>query len=52
MMDLFLSVESYQMTSDFYNAYIQRIHDVNPEVLMEIAQKYLNWDEMSVISAG
>ena len=52
MMDLFLSVESYQMTSDFYNAYIQRIHDVNPEVLIEIAQKYLNWDEMSVISAG
>ena len=52
MMDLFLSVESYQMTSDFYNAYIQRIHDVNSEVLMEMAQKYLNWDEMSVISAG
>ena len=52
MMDLFLSVESYDLSSEFYNSYIQRIHDIDSATIQHIAQKYLNWHEMSVISAG
>ena len=52
MMDLFLSVESYQMSTAFYNNYIERIHEIDAETIMQTAQKYLKWEEMSVISAG
>ena len=52
MMDLFLSVESYGLSSDFYNSYIQRIHDIDNSAIQQIANKHLNWIDMSVISAG
>ena len=52
MMDLFLSVESYQMSTALYNNYIERIHAIDAETIMQTAQKYLKWEEMSVISAG
>ena len=52
MMDLFLSVESYGMKSDFYNLYIQRIHDIDASAILRMANAHLNWSDMSVISAG
>ena len=52
MMDLFLSVEAYGMSSDFYNLYIQRIHDIDASAILRIANAHLNWSDMSVISAG
>ena len=52
MMDLFLSVESYGLETDFYNTYIQRIHDIDSNDLLKTANTYLNWKEMSIISAG
>tara|TARA_B100000524_G_scaffold86175_1_gene39924 strand:+ start:10065 stop:11318 length:1254 start_codon:yes stop_codon:yes gene_type:complete len=52
MMDLFLSVESYGLRSDFYNSYIQRIHDIDAKTILRMANSYLNWSDMSVISAG
>ena len=52
MMDLFLSVESYGLSCDFYNSYIQRIHDIDNSTIQQIANKHLNWIDMSVISAG
>ena len=52
MMDLFLSVESYGLSSQFYNSYIQRIHEIDASAIQQIANKHLNWRDMSVISAG
>ena len=52
MMDLYLSVESYGFETDFYNSYIQRIHDINENDLLKIANYHLHWNEMSIISAG
>ncbi|MEJ6588812.1 MAG: pitrilysin family protein [Crocinitomicaceae bacterium] len=52
MMDLYLSVESYGFETDFYNSYIQRIHDINENDLLKIANSHLHWNEMSIISAG
>jgi predicted Zn-dependent peptidase len=40
------------MSTAFYNSYIERIHEIDAETIMQTAQKYLNWNEMSVISAG
>ncbi len=49
MMDLFLSVDAYMLNIDFYNHYITRIHEITPEDLRNMANKYLKWDSMSVV---
>lgn len=52
MMDLFLNVETQGMDLDFYNAYIQKIKTIQPEELRDLACKYLNWESMSIVTAG
>ena len=52
MMDLFLSVDTYTLNMDYYNEFIERIHQINPKEIMSISQKYLKWDTMSVVSVG
>jgi predicted Zn-dependent peptidase len=51
-MDLFLAVEQHGLDLEFYNKYIQKIRDIQAEELREIARKYLNWDSLSIITAG
>lgn len=52
MMDLFLNVEPYQMDYDFYNKAIAVIHGITLETIQELARKYLNWEDMTVVLAG
>jgi len=52
MMDLFLSVDTYALNMDYYNEFIERIHQIDPKEIMSISQKYLKWDTMSVVSVG
>lgn len=52
MMDLFLSVEMQQLEMDFYNQAIAGIHAITPERIQELAKKYLNWNDFTIISAG
>lgn len=52
MMDLFLSVDAYSLDMDFYNRYIDRIHNIQPNELKALSEKNLQWDTMSVVSAG
>ncbi len=52
MMDLFLSVESHDMPLDFYNVIIKHLHDICPERIKEMANKYLNWEDFTVVVAG
>jgi predicted Zn-dependent peptidase len=52
MMDLYLNVEAYQMDFDFYNRAISTIHSITSDDIQSLAKKYLNWEEMTVISAG
>lgn len=52
MMDLFLSVEAQNLGLDFYNKSIERINEIDSERLMELAKKYLNWDDYTIVSAG
>lgn len=52
MMDLFLSVDAYSLDMDFYNQYIERIHQIDINQIKLISQKHLQWDTMSVVTAG
>jgi zinc protease len=52
MMDLFLSVDTHALNMDYYNEFIERIHQIDPKEIMSISQKYLKWDTMSVVSVG
>lgn len=52
MMDLFMSVEIQGLELDFFNASINAINSITTERIQELARKYLNWDEMTIISAG
>lgn len=52
MMDLYMGVEPYDMDLDFYNKSIESINNIRPERIQELALKYLNWNQMTVVSAG
>lgn len=52
MTDLFMSVEPYGLDLDFYNKSIDSINHITPERIQELALKYLNWNDMTVVSAG
>ena len=52
MMDLFLSVDAYSLDMGFYNRYIERIHQIHSDELKSISKKHLQWDSMSIVSAG
>lgn len=52
MTDLFLSAEVHGKDMEFYNQSLSKIQNITPTRLQELANKYLNWDEMSVVTAG
>lgn len=52
MMDLYLSVEMLGLDLDFYNKAIDAIQNITAERLQELADKYLNWDDFTIVSVG
>ena len=52
MMDLHLSVEPYDISLDYFNESIEKIKKCTPERIQELAKKYLNWNDMTIVSAG
>jgi len=52
MMDLFLSVEAQNLDLELYNTAIQKIQEITPERIQELAVKYLNWEDFTVVVAG
>jgi predicted Zn-dependent peptidase len=50
--DLFMGVEAYGMTLEFYNKTIDAINKITPERILELANKYLKWENMTVVSVG
>jgi predicted Zn-dependent peptidase len=52
MTDLYMGVEPYGLDLDFYNQSIESINRITPERIQELAQKYLRWNDMTVVSAG
>lgn len=52
MLDLFSNVHHYGLTLEFYDHLIERIRQITPQRIQELAKQYLNWEEMLIISAG
>ncbi|MFM8596457.1 MAG: M16 family metallopeptidase [Flavobacteriales bacterium] len=52
MLDLFSNVHHYGLTLEFYDHLIERIRIITPQRIQELAKRYLNWEEMLIISAG
>jgi len=52
MTDLYMGLEPYGMDMEFYNDSIRVIREITPEKVQYLAVKYLNWDEMTVVTAG
>lgn len=52
MADLCVGIYSFDLGTDFYDKYIDRIRNFNAKRLQEIAQKYLNWSDLTIVSAG
>ena len=52
MTDLYLGLEPYGLSMEFYNRCIESIQQITPERIQELANIYLNWEDMTVVSAG
>lgn len=52
MMDLYLGVEQFNLNLEFYNQMIYSIDNTTPERIKELANKYLNWDNFTIVTAG
>ena len=52
MLDLFANVETLGLDLSYYDRYIAEIKAVDAKKLKELARRYLNWNEMLIISAG
>lgn len=52
MMDLYLEVEDFGLSLDYYNQLIKSIHAITPERIKELANKYLDWNEFTIVTAG
>jgi zinc protease len=52
MTDLYVHLFSYNLDEDYYNRYIQEINEITAEKLQECAKKYLNWDDLTIVTAG
>ncbi|MEN9969055.1 MAG: hypothetical protein RIR94_1246 [Bacteroidota bacterium] len=52
MLDLFANAETMGLDLSYYDRYIAEIKAVDAHKLQELAKRYLNWEEMLIISAG
>ncbi len=52
MIDLYMGLEPYDMEMEFYNRSIDSIKSITPERIRELAAKYLDWNDMTVVVAG
>jgi predicted Zn-dependent peptidase len=52
MTDLYVHLQNYGFDEAYYNRYIQEINEISAEKLQECARKYLNWDDLTIVTAG
>ncbi|XOV68926.1 MAG: M16 family metallopeptidase [Fluviicola sp.] len=52
MTDLYLSAILQGKDLAFYNQALQAINDITPERIQELSQKYLQWEQMTIVTAG
>jgi predicted Zn-dependent peptidase len=52
MTDLYVHLQSFGLEVDYYNRYIHEINEITSEELQDCAKKYLNWDDLTIVTAG
>jgi zinc protease len=52
LMDLYLGVNMHELNLDYYNEVITRIKNITSKELQNLAIKYLNWEKLTIITAG
>ena len=52
MMDMFIGVEQHGLDLDFYQDYMKKVQEITPERIQELAIKYLDWSNFTIIEAG
>ena len=52
MMDLFMAVQLQSKGFEFYDSFIERVNSITSNDLQTIADKYLNWNNLTIITAG
>ncbi|PWL30450.1 MAG: hypothetical protein DCO96_05600 [Fluviicola sp. XM-24bin1] len=52
MTDLYLSAILQGKDLEFYNEALKAINEITPERIQELAQKYLQWEQMTIVTAG
>ena len=52
MTDLYVHLQNYGFDEAYYNRYIQEINEISAEKLQECARKYLNWADLTIVTAG
>ncbi|MFZ9028537.1 MAG: M16 family metallopeptidase [Crocinitomicaceae bacterium] len=52
MMDLYLSADMQGKDLEYYNDAMAAVRKINPERIQQLARLYLNWDDLTVVTAG
>lgn len=52
MTDLFVHLQNYGLNGEYINRYIREIKEITAENLQDCAKNYLNWNEMTIVTAG
>ncbi len=51
-MDRFLSVEKYGKDLSYYNEFLDQLNLITPKRIQELANSYLNWEDLIIVKAG
>lgn len=52
MLDMYNSVDMYDLTLAFYDEAIQKIKHISPARIQELAKQYLNFEDFLIVTAG
>lgn len=52
MLDMFNSVDMYDLTLEFYDDAIRKIKQITPARIQELAKQYLNFEDFLIVTAG
>ena len=52
MLDMFNSVDMYDLTLEFYDDAIRKVKQITPVRIQELAKQYLNFEDFLIVTAG
>jgi predicted Zn-dependent peptidase len=52
MIDLYMAAHLHDKDFNYYNEAIQHIQNISQARILELANKYLNWDNFTIVTAG